>query len=224
MDYQLFKKRRLGIRLIAGILLVAYVVYIILNIRHLGVGHWISIVAVAAVIVLAGRGFCGYLCPIGSFLDLVHFLCKKLHIKEVKRPEKFNRFIRVFRYFFCVFYFVLHFGIGIDPGWALVVLLIITTPIMVRFWCSICPVGTILGLLSRISVFRLQKDAEACVGCSLCLKTCPMENDVVFTEKETGTMHAVSCIYCGECVGECPKERALVLKAAGREVIVSGKK
>ena len=210
--------------MISGLGLTGYVVFIVLHIHHLLPWHWATIVLAGIVIVLAGRGFCGFLCPVGAFLELVHFICKKLHIKEVKRSDQFNRFIRVFRYFFCVFYLVLHFVIGIDPGWALVVLLIITTPIMVRFWCSICPVGTILGLLNRISIFRLRKDTDACVNCSACRKVCPMNNEKVFTQNKTGAVRDVSCIFCGDCVGKCPKEHALTLQAAGRDLLISGRR
>ena len=218
-DYRSFQKVRLAIRIVSSVLLTGFVVLLALQSGHLQVWHWIAIVAVLAVILAVGRGFCGFLCPVGATLDLIHLICKKLHVKEVKRSEGFNRFIRIFRYFFCVFYFVLHFGMGIDPGWALVVLLIITTPIMVRFWCSICPVGTILGLFNRIGLLRLVKDREACVGCSVCSKVCPMQNDTVFTSDKTGDVFSVSCIYCGKCVGKCPKENALSLKAAGRKIL-----
>ncbi|MBQ7588270.1 MAG: 4Fe-4S binding protein [Lachnospiraceae bacterium] len=94
---------------------------------------------------------------------------------------------------------------------------------MVRFWCSICPIGTILGMLSRISVFQLQKNLEACVSCSACEKACPMQNDKVFKADKTGEIHSVSCIYCGLCVGKCPKEHTLSLKVAGREILSSGR-
>ena len=217
--YRPFKTRRILIRSISSVLLTGFVVYIALQWSNLQIWHWIAMAAVLTVILVVGRGFCGFLCPVGSTLALIHFLCKKLHIKEIRRPEKFNRFIRIFRYFFCVFYFVLHFGLGIDPGWALVVLLIITTPFMVRFWCSICPVGTILGLINRIGAFRLQKNAEGCVGCSACEKVCPMQNEKVFTCDKTGKVFSVSCIYCGKCVEKCPKDDVLSLTAAGKKIL-----
>ena len=219
--FKRFNRIRNLVRVISSVLLTGYVVYIILNISQLQVWHWISFLVFGLMLIFLGRGFCGFLCPIGSFLDFIHFICKKAHVKEVKRSECFNRFIRGFRYFFCVFYFVLHFGIGIDPGWALVVLLIITTPIMVRFWCSICPVGTILGLFSRISIFHLKKNADICVGCSLCAKNCPMQNEQIADVKKNGTLYNVSCIYCGKCIEKCPKKESLELEIVRKKIIES---
>lgn len=219
--FKRFNRIRNSVRTISSVLLTGYVVYIILNISQLHLWHWISFLIFGLILFFIGRGFCGFFCPIGSALDFIHFLCKKLHIKEVKRSERFNRFIRGFRYFFCVFYFVLHFGIGIDPGWALVILLVITTPIMVRFWCSICPVGTILGLFSRFSIFHLKKNSDICVGCSLCTKNCPMQNERIANEKKNGTLHNVSCIYCGKCIEKCPKKESLQLDVLGKKIIES---
>lgn len=219
--FKRFNRVRTLVRATSSVLLTGYVVYIILNISQLQVWHWISIGLFGLMLILTGRAFCGYLCPVGSILEFIHFICKKAHIKEVKRSERFNRFIRGFRYFFCVFYFVLHFGFGIDPGWALVVLLVITTPVMVRFWCSICPVGTILGLLSRISIFRMKKNADICVGCSLCAKNCPMQNEQIADVKKDGALHSVSCIYCGKCIEKCPKKGSLALEIFRKKIIES---
>ncbi|MDJ1649465.1 MULTISPECIES: nitroreductase family protein [Gordonibacter] len=46
-------------------------------------------------------------------------------------------------------------------------------------------------------------DAEACIGCGLCKRDCPMNNLVV----EERVAHVVSqqCIMCGHCVAICPK-------------------
>lgn len=224
MKFEDFRKCRVLLRLVSGLLIVGYVVFIVLNIHSMTLWHWGSIVIAGIWLVWIGRGFCGYFCPVGTSLDLIHWLCKKCHIKEVKRSEKFTSCINILKYPFCVFYFVLHFGIGIDPGWALVVLLIFTTPIFVRFWCSICPVGTILGLFNGFSVFKLKKDADACVNCSVCARVCPMNNEEICKVKESKSLCMTSCIFCGECVGKCPKAHALKLEAMGKELLTSGKK
>ena len=42
-----------------------------------------------------------------------------------------------------------------------------------RTYCNtICPVGTVLGTLSRFSIFRPAIDKSKCVNCSLCVKNC----------------------------------------------------
>lgn len=42
-----------------------------------------------------------------------------------------------------------------------------------RTYCNtICPVGTVLGFLSRYSLFRITIDSEKCNQCSLCSRNC----------------------------------------------------
>ena len=42
-----------------------------------------------------------------------------------------------------------------------------------RTWCNtICPVGTVLGLLSRFSLFKVRIDSDRCNGCGLCATKC----------------------------------------------------
>ena len=42
-----------------------------------------------------------------------------------------------------------------------------------RTWCNtICPVGTVLGLLSRYSLFKVRIDTAKCNGCGLCATKC----------------------------------------------------
>lgn len=71
-----------------------------------------------------------------------------------------------------------------------------------RIFCtSICPVGTLLGLCSRRSVFRVQINAEKCIGCRKCLPVCPagcidLKAKVIDTER---------CLACMNCIGICPK-------------------
>jgi polyferredoxin len=71
-----------------------------------------------------------------------------------------------------------------------------------RFWCRyICPLGGMLGLLSKVAVFRRQVDEE-CKGCVLCSGICP-----------TGTIDPANgyrsdpgeCTLCMDCVETCPR-------------------
>ena len=53
-----------------------------------------------------------------------------------------------------------------------------------RTYCNtICPVGTVLGFLSRYSLFRITIDSEKCNQCSLCSRNCKYGayNEAVFS-------------------------------------------
>ena len=71
-----------------------------------------------------------------------------------------------------------------------------------RMWCNtICPVGTILGFLSRFAWFRPSIDTEKCVGCRICEKQCKAS----CIHAKTHTIDASRCVACMNCIGACHK-------------------
>ena len=71
-----------------------------------------------------------------------------------------------------------------------------------RMWCNtICPVGTILGFLSRFAWFRPSIDTEKCVGCRMCEKQCKAS----CIHAKTHTIDASRCVACMNCIGACYK-------------------
>ncbi len=68
-----------------------------------------------------------------------------------------------------------------------------------RPFCKwLCPLGAFYGLCNRISVYRLQVDADKCTACGTCSRVCRMDVDVFRTPN-----HA-ECIRCGDCAAACP--------------------
>ena len=155
MESRQFQKFRWFIRLFNLLLFAGLVLLIVFNCHPMPWWLITLITVIGLVILLTGRAWCGYACPVGLLLDLLTALFQKLKVRQMKRSEKFNRAIRIFKYFFFVFYFVLHFWIGFDPGWILVFLLVVTAPFIVRFWCSFCPCGLLFGWLNVISPLKL---------------------------------------------------------------------
>ncbi|MBI1986799.1 MAG: 4Fe-4S binding protein [Nitrospinae bacterium] len=71
-----------------------------------------------------------------------------------------------------------------------------------RFWCRLlCPLGALLSLLSRFSLWQLQAD-ERCNGCSQCLKDCQGgARPYPAVEWRRG-----ECLLCLNCQESCPRQ------------------
>lgn len=69
-----------------------------------------------------------------------------------------------------------------------------------RLWCNtVCPVGSLVGIISRYSVFRLGIDKESCTRCTLCAKQCKSQ----CIDIETQQIDASRCVQCMNCMQVC---------------------
>ena len=69
-----------------------------------------------------------------------------------------------------------------------------------RIFCnSICPVGSVLGLVSKISLFKISIDNKTCTSCGLCERVCKAQcmNFKDFYVDET------RCVGCYNCLTVC---------------------
>lgn len=86
-----------------------------------------------------------------------------------------------------------------------VVGLFIAIPLVMAWWrgrlyCNtICPVGALLGLLSRRPLLRLGMDPAGCVLCGNCLKACKA-NCIDLKNHRVDTSR---CVNCYDCVSAC---------------------
>ena len=93
-----------------------------------------------------------------------------------------------------------HFTQGLALGILFLVILSASLRIT-RLWCrSICPLGALLGAVSRWSVFGLHKDAESCDKCNRCLLHCQGGDDPI----GGAPWRKAECLMCMNCVGSCP--------------------
>ena len=80
-----------------------------------------------------------------------------------------------------------------------------------RTWCNtICPVGTVLGAISRFSLFKPVINTEKCNGCKLCARNCKAS----CINPEAHEIDYSRCVACMNCIDNC-KKGALTYRFVG---------
>lgn len=179
-----------------------------------------SIFALLAFIVLIfltfifGRFYCSLICPFGIMQEIVSLIYSKF-----KKKNSFYKNLS-FKYFIAALAFGALISAStmiikyIDPytifgsfislslfGIIFSILIFILVFFKNRYFCSnICPVGAVLGLISKFSIFKMCQN-ENCVSCSLCAKNCP----VGCIDYKNKTIDNERCIKCFKCISVCKK-------------------
>lgn len=69
-----------------------------------------------------------------------------------------------------------------------------------RTYCNtICPVGTVLGFLSRFALFHISIDTEKCNACGLCSRKCK----AACIDGKRHTVDYSRCVACMDCLDTC---------------------
>ena len=71
-----------------------------------------------------------------------------------------------------------------------------------RTYCNtICPVGTVLGFISRFSLLKIRVDEDKCIKCGLCTKNCKAS----CIDYKNMKVDYSRCVDCFDCIGKCKK-------------------
>ncbi len=193
--------------------------------------------AVLAISLLFGPAFCGWLCPFGTFQEMIGKLGKKLFGKKYNRfiPQKLDRVLRYLRYVVLAlviyntaatakllfqnvdpYYALFNFFTGEVAITAYIVLGItmLASLFIERPFCKYaCPYGALLGVFNLFRIFKVKRNADTCIGCKACDNTCPMNIEV--SSSKTVLDH--QCISCLKCTSEaaCPVKDTVNMQIGG---------
>jgi NosR/NirI family transcriptional regulator, nitrous oxide reductase regulator len=190
--------------------------------------YLLTIVTVVST-VLWGRVYCGRLCAFGAFTQLLDRLAPNRW--QVKVPRVLEQRASLIKYgilLFAITYFLITrdpliypyiepfwmFGMhATTPLWIALALLLTVSLFVRNAYCRfLCPVGAALGLLSKLTVFRIKRWKE-CTHCRICEKACEWGAirgpEIVLTE----------CVRCDDCerlyenTRKCPHHLIIIRKA-----------
>lgn len=197
-----------------------------------GAVHWPLIagaLVAVALAVIAGRAFCGWICPVNTILEINDALRNWIerrvtHIRLPRwLPDLRPRVLVLAAGLivsavagFNVFAFILPYaglardwhlavyGAGVGAGFFfIVVLLAVELLAAPRLWCrSLCPTGLVLGWLGKRRIVGIARkpEGECLSGCRLCLTTCR------FGVAPRDEIDTDQCMLCNQCVTHCPSD------------------
>lgn len=191
---------------------------------------WTSSFILLAITILVtfffGRVFCSYFCPLGAMQEWLRAIGRKLGVKrDIELPKKLDKYARYLKYLvlaFIIYYSyktgdlffrnydpynaLMHFGNEYEEkvfAYAILGVTLTAGLFSKNWWCRyLCPMGAFLGIIKKISPFKIQRNATSCISCGVCNKACPANLDVETAE----AIKSADCTSCLNCVSDCPKE------------------
>jgi ferredoxin len=106
--------------------------------------------------------------------------------------------VHIYHFYYVSIHTVTVWSIAISTA----ILLIVGTMALLRgrlFCNTICPVGSLLGLVSRFSFFKIELEQSQCTSCGLCEKACKSQ---CINSKEKSVDHS-RCVSCFNCLDRC---------------------
>jgi ferredoxin-type protein NapH len=174
---------------------------------------------------LVGRIPCGWICPFGFLQDLLYKLpVPKLRLPRrinlgsyfflvvvamiipfITAQQWFSRLCPAGALEGGVFLKAVPPATPLPPtGWffwlkmGILVFFLIWMALSKRPFCrAVCPLGAILGLFNRVSLYRMAVDDGKCTACVRCREVCPVDIDI------SDDPNSPSCIRCLECKKAC---------------------
>jgi len=169
-----------------------------------------------------GKVWCGWVCQLGAVQEFLHLPAKYNFLKgrksqNVMRVIRWVLFVALVAQLFIsreLFYckidpFLSIFNLQLSRSYTLINgillgLLLLSSLFMYRPFCrTMCPIGLLLGLVSKIPGASLIGVSSECTSCTLCNNSCKIE--AITRKGKESYLDNQDCIACGECLSSCKK-------------------
>ncbi len=187
-----------------------------------------ALIVLVFYLLVGGRVYCSWVCPINIVTDVAEWLRRRLHIKGSAHLSDKTRYWLLGAILLVaavsgsvawelvnpvsMVYRGLVFGMGL--AWGIVAAVFLLDLFVARrAWCGhLCPVGAFYGLLGEGALLRVSAvKREQCDDCMDCFAVCP-EHQVIrpaLKGADKGIGPVISsghCTNCGRCIDVCARD------------------
>jgi ferredoxin-type protein NapH len=181
-----------------------------------------ALVVLLFYLLVGGRSFCAWVCPLNMITDLAGWLRRRLGIRGQLRVARETRFwvmgmaivlsvlfgLAAFEWLspIAMLHRELIFGIGFGLL-AVVGVFLLDLCVLRHGWCgSLCPLGAFYSLVGRLAILRIGFDSSRCDRCGDCVPICPEPQVIHFDEiGAKGFIGDGQCLNCARCLEVCPR-------------------
>lgn len=187
-----------------------------------------ALIVAVFYIVVGGRSYCSWVCPVNIITDAAYWLKTKLNIKTGSRLSRNTRYWVLamtialplvtgalsFEYVnpVSIVHRSLIFSMGL--GWLMIAaIFLFDLLVSSRGWCShLCPMGASYSLLGSASLVRVRADnrSQCDDKCHDCFQVCPEAQVITPALRGASQTSPVilsgNCTNCGRCIDVCPED------------------
>lgn len=184
-------------------------------------------IVLAFYLLVGGRVFCAWVCPVNVVTDAAAWARRRLGLKSGRAPDANTRHWLLagtlaaaaitgrLAWEWVNPVSLAHRGLIFGMGAGIFVLLgifLYDLLIASRGWCGrLCPMGAFYGLLGRKALLRVAApNRAACDDCMDCFAVCPEPQVIRPALKQAGqqspVIYASDCTTCGRCIDVCAKQ------------------
>ena len=189
---------------------------------------WGALFVVAFYLLVGGRVYCSWVCPVNIVTDTASWLRERFGVLASGSFPRSTRYWMVALVMLLAAFTgtmayemvnpvpMLHRGIifGTGLSWSVIIAIFLFDLLVSRKgWCGhICPMGALYGIIGKLSPLRVRADRrEQCDDCLECFVVCPephvIKPALKGADKGIGpVITAGECTNCGRCIDICAEE------------------